>query len=122
LFSSFSSANLLELISIYTICFDNIRHKNHNAIKTYFDCDIRHSATQCYLSILKITRLCFHCRNRVVYIQLSTISNIFQLFEGGKTSISSCYPLYKLVFYMGVIAESRLTYRSIKRLLTVQMN
>jgi hypothetical protein len=57
------------------------------------------------------TRLSFNCRSCVVYIQLSTIKNINQLFLGGKICISSFYSLYKLLFYVGLIADSGLTVR-----------
>ena len=55
-------------------------------------------------------------------IKLSTIRNIRQLFYSGEICTSSFYYLNKWLFSLGLVADSGLTCRSVKRLLTVRID
>jgi hypothetical protein len=72
--------------------------------------------------ILYVTSLFFMAEVVLFIIQLSTIRNIHQLFYSGEICTSSFYHLYKWLFYVGLIADSGLLCRSVKRLLTVRID
>jgi hypothetical protein len=90
--------------------------------KTLFDYDVMHYAGNVIMRFCTLRLYLFIAEVVLFIVQLSTITNIHQLFYGGEICSSSFYYLYKWLFYVGLIVDSGSTCRTVKRLLTVPMD